>query len=529
MSNILLIDLSSICHPLFHTSASDPDPNATSTKTVARVRALASGQPHVAVCCDSGRSFRKDLSADYKANRPASDATLQHQIALAIDVLKADGFPVWSVKGFEADDLLASATMLALKSPDFTVPNKLEPIFELPSVLIASSDKDLLQLVGARVTVKSLTSDNLYDLEAVMAKFGVTPNQMRDYLSLVGDASDNIKGAKGIGAKGAAQLLNTFGNLDDLYAAMDKGEAKLTPKLAESLVEFRARLPLTRELVTLRVDAPIPFDEIFKERVPADVATFGDEVQAPSEPVTAAPPQSGAAHAGNPSEPNGGASATSPTNESDGMGVKVASGQPPPTGRDPVGPSAPSQALAVREPEILPPPATDPRWQLEPRSLAQAIDLAKHMHASRLFSAYGTPQAVLSTIMAGRELGMQAQASLRAFHIIDGKPSESADLIRAQCLQSPHCEYFRIVERGPTKATWVTKRKGDPEVSLTYTIEEGRQAWAKDAKAWDNSGWGKRPANMVTKTAAATLARLVYPDVVLGMYCPEELTGQEMM
>lgn len=156
-----------------------------------------------------------------------------------------------------------------------------------------------------------------------------------------------------------------------------------------------------------------------------------------------------------------------------------------------------------------------------------AITLAKHMHASRLFSAYGTPQAVLATIMAGRELGMQTQKSLRAFHIIDGKPAESADLIRAQCLQSSVCEYFRIVERSALKATWVTKRKGDPEVSLTYTIEEGRQAWQKDQKAWDGSAWAKRPANMVTKTASSTLARLIYPDVVGGLYCPEELTGEE--
>src|SRR5712671_4560769 len=104
--NILLIDLSSLCHPLFHVSASEPDPNWTSTKTVERVRALASGQSHVAICTEGGRSFRKDISADYKANRPEYDAALQHQIALAIETLRDDGFPIWSVKGYEADDVL---------------------------------------------------------------------------------------------------------------------------------------------------------------------------------------------------------------------------------------------------------------------------------------------------------------------------------------------------------------------------------------------------------------------------------------
>ena len=87
----LLIDLSSIVHPIWHTSQSEPDPNHTSVQTVAKVRALASGQPHVAVCCDSGRSFRAEVDPTYKANRPESDATLQHQITLARETLLGDG------------------------------------------------------------------------------------------------------------------------------------------------------------------------------------------------------------------------------------------------------------------------------------------------------------------------------------------------------------------------------------------------------------------------------------------------------
>jgi hypothetical protein len=134
---------------------------------------------------------------------------------------------------------------------------------------------------------------------------------------------------------------------------------------------------------------------------------------------------------------------------------------------------------------------------------------------------------VLSTIYAGRELGIQAMASLRGFHIVEGRHAPSADLIRALVLKSPLCEYFRIVERTAEKATWVTKRRGDPEVSLTYTIAEGRQAWQKDQKAWDASAWGKRPANMVTKQASSELCRLVYPDIGFNLYSHEELSGEE--
>ena len=102
---VVLIDLSSIAHPIWHMSQSEPDPNHTSTAIVARVRALATGNPHVAICCDSGRSFRHDLAPTYKANRPESEAPLHHQITLAVEQLEADGFPVWAVKGFEADDV----------------------------------------------------------------------------------------------------------------------------------------------------------------------------------------------------------------------------------------------------------------------------------------------------------------------------------------------------------------------------------------------------------------------------------------
>jgi DNA polymerase-1 len=197
-TTLALIDLSSIAHPIWHMSGSQPDPDYCSTQIVARVRALCSNHPRAAVCCDSGRSFRNDLAASYKANRPEREAALFHQITLAKERLAADGFPVWSVRGFEADDLIGTATMAALGVDGY-------------EVLILSADKDLLQLVGPRVRFQSVTSGNIYDPEAVTAKYGVTPAQMRDYLTLVGDASDNIKGANGIGPKKAADRCNVTG------------------------------------------------------------------------------------------------------------------------------------------------------------------------------------------------------------------------------------------------------------------------------------------------------------------------------
>jgi 5'-3' exonuclease len=92
---LLLIDLSSLAYPIWHQNQTNPDPTATVTQTLARIRAIASGQPHVAICCDSKRSLRREADPTYKANRPERDANLLHQIAVICDALRADGFPVW--------------------------------------------------------------------------------------------------------------------------------------------------------------------------------------------------------------------------------------------------------------------------------------------------------------------------------------------------------------------------------------------------------------------------------------------------
>jgi 5'-3' exonuclease len=483
---LLLVDLSSVAVPIWKMSGSEADPNHTATQTVARVRALAQGFDHTAVCCDSGRSFRKDVSESYKATRPPSDEPMHHQIRLACEQLKADGFPVWSVKGFEADDLIASAVHRALEDADAA-----EDTF----VSIASADKDLLQLVGWHVTVKSLRDGSVIDEAAVLAKFGVRADQMRDYLTLVGDASDNIKGVKGIGPKNAAKLLTTFDTLDAVYAALAKQGADslgIPPAMATALIDFGSLLEETRTLIALRTDVDIPFAEALQPRVATVTPMTEPEAAAESGPPVVA--DATVEPAAEPTRP-----------------VLV---PPPASGADMA--AKPSQALVAAPP---------PEWnkQLEPRSMSEAGQLAKWVHESRQFSAYGTPQAVLATVLAGRELGLQAMASLRSIHIVEGKPTLSADLIRALAMQHPDCRYFRCTERvttpGEERATFVTKRGDDPEMSLTYTIEEAKAA----GLIRNGSGWVKNPADMCVARASAKLARLVYPEATFGLYLREEL------
>lgn len=521
MTSILLVDLSSIAHPIWHMSASEPDPDHASTAIIARVRALGSDQPHAAICCDSGRSFRRDISPEYKAQRPETDATLQHQIALAVDVLQSDGFPIWAAKGFEADDLIATATSYALAAPDL-------------SVQIASADKDLLQLIEPRVSIKSLKDGSTVDADVVMAKFGVRPEQIRDYLSLVGDTSDNVKGAPGIGPKKAAALLAKYGTLEDLYADLDAHPSAFTSGLIVSLRDFQPRLAITRELITLRTDAPLAFEELFQPRVPADTAIFGEDTmreatlaegiaQDVEETMQALPPT-----APRRAEP------PPTTSREETMKTFVTSA--PIAAANMVvtsAPITPTQAAALPTvgawpvppaPDVLAPAPLEWERQLEPRSMAQAKQIAADLFASRMFSAYGNAPAVLSTIMAGRELGFQTMASLRAFHILEGKPALSAGAIHSLILTSGKAKYFRCAERTPDRATFETQRGDDPPMSLTFTLAEGRQAWKSDEKAWNASGWGRNPADMLVARALTKLARLVYPDICHGLYAPEELT-----
>lgn len=481
---IVLIDLSSIAHPLWHTCASSSNPDETSQQIVARVHALASGCLHVAICMDSGRSFRHDVDPQYKANRPEREEGLHHQIALAVDALTADGFPIWKARGFEADDIIATATCKAMEIDGATVQ-------------VVTGDKDLLQLVCERVSVKSSRDGALLDEAGVAAKFGVTPAQVRDYLTLVGDSSDNVRGVPGIGPKKAVGLLTLHGSLDALYRRMESEASTpgVTPSMRTALLEFQPALDTTRQLITLRTDVEIPFNEITVERVSREAAAFTFEDDDMTTETQNVPAQ-------NVSET-----------------ADAAPDQAAPT----------TTAVAIREPDVLAPAPAEWERQLEPRSMREAKQVALDVFNSKLFmGAYGSPQAVLSTVLAGRELGLQAMASLRAIHIVEGKPTLSADLIRAMVIRSGLATYFRCSERTAQRATFVTKRGDDPEMALTFTIEEARAAFSGKQEAWDKSGWGKNPADMLVARAGAKLARLVYPDVVHGLYAPEEFDAREV-
>lgn len=188
----------------------------------------------------------------------------------------------------------------------------------------------------------------------------------------------------------------------------------------------------------------------------------------------------------------------------------------------PVRETAAPAALAVREDHVIDAEPVEWERQLDPRSMRDAIVLAKDLHSSRMFSAYGTPQAVLSTIMAGRELGFPAMASLRSFHIIEGRASLSAGAMVATVLRSGLAVYFRPVSFSDTEATFETLRRGEGNkpVTLSHTIEMARAGGFLKEK----SGWVRNPSDMLVARAQSRLARMIYADILAGLYTPEELT-----
>ncbi len=298
-----------------------------------------------------------------------------------------------------------------------------------------------------------------------------------------------------------------------------------------SLIEFRTRLETVRGLLTLRTDVPIPFEEIFKARVPVDVAVFGDDEEMMADIQEALPTIGGhdvqnagpvqhrivvqgstdvgiseANEYGNSSGVQGSADKTHQAENRGGPDSRPS-------------PRVATSAVVVRQPEVVNGAPVEWEHQLDPRNIAEAKSLAESLMASRLFSAYGHPAGILSTILAGRELGYPAMASLRAFHILDGKPAMSADFVRGLVLKSGLVDYLRCTERTPERATFAIKRKGDPEFVMSFTMDEAKAAGIVKP----NSGWVRWPADMLVARCSIKICRLVVPEISHGMYEPSEV------
>ena len=206
-------------------------------------KVLDEEQPeYIAIMFDTARkSFRTELYEDYKANRPPPPEDLVPQFARIHEVTEAFKLPLYKKEGYEADDYIATWTRLALEN-DF-------------DVKIITGDKDLMQLVNDRVELWEPMREKLYRAKEVEEKFGVPPEQIGDLLALMGDASDNIPGVRGVGQKTAAKLLKEHETLEGVLKAATEGriKGKICQKIADSVEAAR----LSRKLVELEYNVEI--------------------------------------------------------------------------------------------------------------------------------------------------------------------------------------------------------------------------------------------------------------------------------
>ncbi len=247
---LYLIDGSSYLYRAFH--ALPPLTNTAGNPTGAIYgvvnmlnKFLAETQPtHIAVLFDArGKTFRDEIFAEYKAQRPKMPDDLAVQIEPLHETVAALGLPIVQVAGVEADDVIgtlcAQATALGWNT------------------VVSTIDKDMAQLVTDGIRLVNTMFDTELDRPGVVAKFGVQPEQIVDYLALVGDTSDNIPGVPGIGQKSAAALLTTFGTLDGIYEHLDdlaEAGVRGAKRIAEKLVEHREDAYLSRRLATISSD-----------------------------------------------------------------------------------------------------------------------------------------------------------------------------------------------------------------------------------------------------------------------------------
>jgi DNA polymerase-1 len=242
---LVLIDGSSYLFRAFH--ALPPLTNAVGEPTgalfgvVNMLRSTLKARPeYVAFVSDaSGPTFRDAMYADYKANRAPTPDDLKAQIEPMLRIVAALGFPILRVAGVEADDVIGT---LARQAEAMDI-----------DVVISTGDKDFAQLVSPRITLVNTMSNSSTDREGVIAKFGVPPERIIDFLALTGDSIDNVPGVEKCGPKTAAKWIAEYGSLDGLIS----NAANVGGKIGENLRKALGHLPLSRELVKIKIDVPL--------------------------------------------------------------------------------------------------------------------------------------------------------------------------------------------------------------------------------------------------------------------------------
>ena len=257
---LILVDGSSYLYRAFHAlpplTNSKGKPTGAVKGVINMMRRLQKDYPestHVVVFDAKGKTFRDDMYADYKANRPPMPDDLRLQIAPIHKIIEAMGMPMLVIEGVEADDVIGTLAVQATAA-------------EQP-VVISTGDKDIAQMVNEHISMENTMTNTVMDRAGVIEKFGIPPELIIDYLALLGDKSDNIPGVPGVGEKTALGLLQGIGELDAVYKNLDK-VADLAFRgaktMAAKLEEHKEQAYLSYKLATIKtdVDMPLAIDQL---------------------------------------------------------------------------------------------------------------------------------------------------------------------------------------------------------------------------------------------------------------------------
>ena len=474
--NILAVDISALFSQYWEVdSGKGRDFDAPRQSTINAVRRWRDGHDRVAICCDSGKSFRSQIWDTYKANRPDRGEAYRNQIRLTIEALAADGCSVFRAPQYkgelfaEADDVIGSLCGWAFESGH--------------QVTILSNDKDLMQLVSDSVVmIRPLAKDGeqKVDVAAVQAKLGIAPHLVPHWLALAGDVSDNYKPYPGIGDKRAIDLVKRYGHALGVFSdVVNMAELAqiLGAKLAESFVAAGAE-PGRKALEVAMIvrDLPLDFETlagepVFQKVIPMDAPQIEATPESQPQPAQQAPQV-----------------ALVPTIQT----------------RHQIDRSSP--------------------WALQPTGQRGLAEFAGYVVDSRLFPNIKDQAAAIVVIAWGQNLGVPAMIALTQAYVVHNRVGWGAQLIAGIVKNNPSCLKFYVSETDHRHATVVYQRRGEPEGKYTFTIDQAQKMGVIKA----GGPWEKIPATMCRWAAMRECARMVWPDVVTGVYTPDEIASGEL-
>lgn len=481
MLRILAVDISNLFRRNWE-AVQGKELSAAFDRTVKAIAALREGFDRVAICCDGGPSFRKALSQQYKANRADPGEGYRDQLRRTIERLEADGCTIFrapavlDVQGqdgralyAEADDTIGALCKWAAEDGHI--------------VAILSGDKDLFQLVTETVNIIRPEGGPPMGPEQVKEKIGVPPALVPDFLALAGDASDGYKPYKGIADTRAVALLQACGSALAVFAPdnLERLDGIVGQANGKTLRDAGAE-PCRRalQLATIRCDLDVDFSPLLDEPTTKPIA-HGEPLRAES--VALAAPE----------------------------------------------PSRPALVQVERQAAaIISAPRSDP-WALQPSGQKGLWQTAEWLANARVFPNLGSPEQIIAATIIAQNLGVPQGLALMHAYVVYGRIGWSAGFIMGLVRRCPECEKFYVAETSDRRATVVFKRRGEPEGRYVFTFEMAeRMGVTGPTRKGEPSMWGKLPHVMCRWAAIREAARMVFADVVAGVYMPDEISAGEV-